>query len=201
MSKEAMKLRVAAEKVVELCSERPLSLGKWFIDMSEACESLREALAHHTEQPLDMVAEQHKPYRPLQDNGSKYFGAWDKADQALNRMADNARELGLDYEPDGMHHNKPQKRPQNCGTGYCSCIECVMEPAQEPAPLRDAIVGNLVREGINKHRARELADHFVSLTNAQPTVPDAIGPDEDELPSYAAGWNDCRQLMLEMRKP
>jgi hypothetical protein len=21
-----------------------------------------------------------------------------------------------------------QKRPQNCGTGYCSCIECVMEP-------------------------------------------------------------------------
>jgi hypothetical protein len=28
-----------------------------------------------------------------------------------------------------------QKRPQNCGTGYCSCIECVMEPApvQEPA--------------------------------------------------------------------
>ena len=25
-----------------------------------------------------------------------------------------------------------QKRPQNCGTGYCSCIECVMEPEQEP---------------------------------------------------------------------
>jgi hypothetical protein len=45
MSKEAMKLRTAAEKVVELCSERPLSLGKWFIDMSEACDSLREALA------------------------------------------------------------------------------------------------------------------------------------------------------------
>jgi hypothetical protein len=21
------------------------------------------------------------------------------------------------------------KRPQNCGTGYCSCIECVMKPA------------------------------------------------------------------------
>ena len=23
-----------------------------------------------------------------------------------------------------------QKRPTNCGTGYCSCIECVMEPPQ-----------------------------------------------------------------------
>jgi hypothetical protein len=22
-----------------------------------------------------------------------------------------------------------QKRPQNCGTGYCSCIECVMTPS------------------------------------------------------------------------
>jgi hypothetical protein len=22
-----------------------------------------------------------------------------------------------------------EKRPQNCGTTYCSCIECVMKPA------------------------------------------------------------------------
>ena len=36
---------------------------------------------------------------------------------------------------------------------------------------------------------------------AQPAVPDAIGPNEDEIPAYAAGWNDCRSLMLEMRKP
>ena len=42
------------------------------------------------------------------------------ADSALERMAENARELGLDYEP-------AQQRPQNCGTGYCSCIECPYE--------------------------------------------------------------------------
>ena len=65
---------------------------------------------------------------------------------------------------------------------------------------REVIVANLVREGIGKHRARELADHFVSLTNAQPAVPDAIGPNEDELPSYAAGWNDCRALMLSAKR-
>jgi hypothetical protein len=35
---------------------------------------------------------------------------------------------------------------------------------------------------------------------AQPAVPDAIGPNEDELPAYAAGWNDCRQAMREMMK-
>jgi hypothetical protein len=58
MSREAMKLRTAAEKVVELCSERPLSLGKWFIDMSEACESLREALAEQPAQQEPLTDEQ-----------------------------------------------------------------------------------------------------------------------------------------------
>ena len=76
-----------------------------------------------------------------------------RAQQALHKMAENARELGLGYEP--------QKRPQNCGTGYCSCIECVMEP----------------------------------------TVPDALTAADKEFPEYTQGWNDCRQLMLEMRKP
>ena len=29
-----------------------------------------------------------------------------------------------------------QKRPQNCGTGYCSCLECLFEQAeQEPDAL------------------------------------------------------------------
>ena len=28
-----------------------------------------------------------------------------------------------------------QERPQNCGTGYCSCIECLYE---QPAPAQDA---------------------------------------------------------------
>jgi len=33
-----------------------------------------------------------------------------------------------------------QKRPQNCGTGYCSCIECVMEP--EPVTKYSDIVSD-----------------------------------------------------------
>jgi hypothetical protein len=35
-----------------------------------------------------------------------------------------------------------QKRPQNCGTGYCSCIECVMEPEQEPVATVISETGN-----------------------------------------------------------
>ena len=103
------------------------------------------------------------------------------ADNALDKKAENARELGLDYEPAPVakpHEQEPvawmypddyermstsetfctvysvavgsatrgestvalytsppaQKRPQNCGTSYCSCIECVMEPAQQEKP-------------------------------------------------------------------
>jgi hypothetical protein len=32
----------------------------------------------------------------------------------------------------------------------------------EPTPWRDMIVATLVREGIDKHKARELADHFAA---------------------------------------
>lgn len=47
---------------------------------------------------------------------------------------------------------------------------------QEPSQWRDMVVVSLVREGINKHRARELADHFATplatpanTWNAHPT--------------------------------
>jgi len=45
--------------------------------------------------------------------------------------------------------------------------------SQEPVALQmDVIVVNLVREGINKHRARELAEHFIKHTHPlQPAKP------------------------------
>ena len=33
---------------------------------------------------------------------------------------------------------------------------------------------------------------------AQPAVPDALTRDDGESPEYTSGWNDCRQLMLEI---
>ena len=46
------------------------------------------------------------------------------------------------------------------------------------------------------------ADYVDEMTRAmaQSVVPDAIGPNEDELPAYAAGWNDCREEMLRARR-
>jgi hypothetical protein len=47
--------------------------------------------------------------------------------------------------------------------------------------------------------AAETIRELDRMVSAQPAVPDAIGPNEDELPAYAAGWNDCRAEMLRMR--
>jgi hypothetical protein len=60
---------------------------------------------------------------------------------ALDKKAQNARELGLDYEP----------------------------AQQEPVAWMEMVVANLVREGVNKHKARELAQHFYTSPPAQRT--------------------------------
>ena len=40
-----------------------------------------------------------------------------------------------------------------------------LPPSEKEKSMMDMIVGNLVREGINKHRARELAEHFIKQCN------------------------------------
>jgi hypothetical protein len=49
-----------------------------------------------------------------------------------------------------------QKRPPNCGTGYCSCVECVMEPAAQPAQ----------QEPINVAQAYAMAQVCLDLHDA-----------------------------------
>jgi len=46
----------------------------------------------------------------------------------------------------------------------------VAQPEQEPTPWREMVVVSLVREGINKHRARELADHFAAQPAQEPVA-------------------------------
>jgi hypothetical protein len=134
----------------------------------------------------------------------------DKRQQALNKMAENARELGLDYEPEQMTTTEnnggktgwPPGLLQDDCKGLSKWLankpdakrrvrEALAEqPAQETAPLRDAMVANLVREGI------------MYTFPQQPTVPDLIHhTDTSETLEYIQGWNDCRAETLKMRKP
>ena len=63
-----------------------------------------------------------------------------------------------------------QKRPQNCGTGYCSCVECVME--QEPvAWMYDWLCdGNLITGWI-AHNESEIPKTVASNVRPLYTTP------------------------------
>ena len=50
---------------------------------------------------------------------------------------------------------------RDCGSTKALPVP-VAQPEQEPTPWRDMIVATLVRKGVNKHKARELADHFAA---------------------------------------
>ena len=65
----------------------------------------------------------------------------------------------------------------------------VAQPAQEPVALQmDVIVVNLVREGINKHRARELAEHFIKHTTPPQRTWVGLTPQErDEINEQVYG--------------
>ena len=44
-----------------------------------------------------------------------------------------------------------QKRPQNCGTGYCSCVECLFEPeqpVQEPVKFKCTVIDDANPNGV-----------------------------------------------------
>jgi len=60
------------------------------------------------------------------------------------------------------------------------------QPEQEPTPWRDMVVATLVREGVNKHKARELADHFAAQRSWQGLTDD----DRFEIAAAQHGWED-----------
>jgi uncharacterized paraquat-inducible protein A len=50
-------------------------------------------------------------------------------------------------------------------------IEALAQPEQEPVAWMEMVTANLVREGVNKHKARELAEHFYSLSQSAQQEP------------------------------
>jgi len=52
--------------------------------------------------------------------------------------------------------------------GTLTTLRTALEQQAEPSQWRDMVVVSLVREGIGKHKARELADHFAAQQQAEP---------------------------------
>jgi hypothetical protein len=101
----------------------------------KAITALREALAAQPAQQGPVAWQ----YRDARDDGT--WGAWIGCDKRL--AEDEYRQVRALYA-------SPQPAPVQ----------------QDPVALQmDVIVVNLVREGVNKHRARELAEHFIKHTS------------------------------------
>ena len=78
------------------------------------------------------------------------------------------------------------------------------QPEQEPTPWRDMIVVTLVREGINKHRARELADHFAAKPEqqAEPCIgKDPRCPCQDGDACHYKDCGDTKALPVPQAEP
>jgi hypothetical protein len=116
---------------------------------------------------------------------------------ALDKKAENARELGLDYEPVQDSTCSETLRAQGkayprtcrkCGKG--PCIGAPKPPPTQPAPVQSCYCPNCEAMG------KELA-----ALKAQPALPDALFRHAPEHPQYIEGWNDCRAEMLKGMKP
>lgn len=85
-----------------------------------------------------------------------------------------------------------------CGTVYADGVppQVPVQEQAEPTPWRDMVVVSLVREGIDKHKARELADHFAAPPQREPlTEAEAM----DLLPTNHNHMTRTESLMWVLR--
>ena len=148
-----------------------------------------------------------------------------KQARALDKMAENARELGLDYEPaDGTQVSKVwwdgeklMAKPIPLEDLYqpvqdSTCSETLRAQGEAyPRTCRKCGKGPCI--GAPKPPPTQPAPvqscycpnceamgKELAALKAQPAVPDALFRHAPEHPQYIEGWNDCRQAMLEIMK-
>jgi hypothetical protein len=137
---------------------------------------------YYSEDQLDLV-----------EMGWNYgYDAGRAVEQALDKKAENARELGLDYEP----------------VQDVSLID-EGKTAAQPAPVQEPVAYEY-GDDVFWHDSPDINDYIrvngkalvYATPPAQPAVPDAMtSADIQEHIEYVAGWNDCRAEMLKGMKP
>jgi len=104
------------------------------------------------------------------------LSASDDAAPAADAIRDFATKRGLSLDDaqvrewiDALAQPEQEQKYEKRIAPYSTTLSMLLnttppaaQPEQEPSQWRDMVVVNLVREGIDKHRARELADHFAA---------------------------------------
>ena len=106
-------LKQVLEAITQYLAESPDPSEEAVEGLCDAASVARKALA----QP------EQEPFSP--ESISVTHTAWKMGYEAAKVEQEQEPVVWVEYETG----NRTQ-RPQNCGTGYCSCIECVMEPPQ-----------------------------------------------------------------------
>jgi hypothetical protein len=138
---------------------------------------------------------------------------------ALDKMAENARELGLDYEPVGLidrlthpeqHYEFTDPKKANAVLmSLCQeAADALAAPVQEPVVFYRCNGCGHAYEQVHPTSCDcmeaggfDRVEYFTTPP-AQPAVPDAMtSADIQEHIEYVAGWNDCRAEMLKGMKP
>jgi hypothetical protein len=88
-------------------------------------------------------------------------------EHAMHELARLGQEIEQEQQAEpcvGKDPRCPCQDGDACHYKDCGDTKALPVPVAQPEPTqwRDMIVATLVREGINKHRARELADHFAA---------------------------------------
>jgi hypothetical protein len=100
------------------------------------------------------------------------------------------------YRCNGCGHAYEQVHPTSCDcmeAGGFERVEYYTTLHAQPAPEQYTALEQALT------RLQKRYAELEAKAAAQPAVPDAI-TDNSENPEYRAGWNDCRQAMMEMMK-
>ena len=145
---------------------------------------------------------------PKRDFWEGYVPEPDKRQQALDKKAENARELGLDYEPAQQYSATSDHRLMENAQGELERIKLVQtgvgigKPEQEPVAwldllreARDNCKASIVEEGISASRKEYRIDLESRLTAALNTSPPAqrtwvgLTDEERKLVRNSVGYN------------
>jgi hypothetical protein len=86
---------------------------------------------------------------------------------------------------------------EGCHRAWNAAIKYTTPPAAQPAPASwmETVTANLVREGVNKHKARELAEHFYGLAQRP-----FVGLTDEEMREFDVDPVEAKLMIAKLKE-